>query len=251
MSDGRSESFRRSLVTHLGFDAAVAPIPASCGRNVLTRAFVVDIVSPMKARDVGVVALAAGLAGAGVIYLHERPPKRPDAAQVAAEVTCLDPGMFPGHFPPPAPQTFTPPEPGVVPEGFDPVAVVTCAGGSGRTYFAADGQQPAGTTEVVEEVHREGDLRELLTALSEHSDPQGWWIEAWFGKTRRPPSGHCTPGTTCPLLWLVDRDGRAIRPSIPLTRSGASKAEAHYAIARLPIVGSVQHSLNVPASSGR
>ncbi|QBJ97234.1 hypothetical protein ERC79_15750 [Rhodococcus sp. ABRD24] len=130
------------------------------------------------------------------------------------------------------------------------MAVVTCSGGSGRTYFGPDGQQPAGTAVVVEEVRREGDLRDLLTALSEHSDPQGWWIEAWFGKTRQPPSGHCISGTTCPLLWLVDRDGRAIRPSIPVDRSGADKADARHAIAHLPIVSRVEHSLDVPTASG-
>lgn len=216
------------------------------------RSPIVDIVGTMRVRDVGTGALAVGLAAAGVIYLHERSPNRPDAAQVAAEVTCLDPGMFPGHFPPPAPQTFTPPDLGTVPDGFVPVAVVTCGsvGDSSRTYFGPDGQRPAGTTEVVEEVRREGDLGDLLTALSERSDPQGWWIEAWFGKTHQPPSGHCTPGTTCPLLWLVDRDGRAVRPSIPVDRSGTHKVDAHYAIAGLPIVSRIEHRLDVPTVPG-
>ncbi|WP_156111983.1 hypothetical protein [Prescottella defluvii] len=200
----------------------------------------------MKARDLGLVALAVGAATAGAIQLHERQPDRPDPAQAVAEVTCLDPGMFPGHFPRPAPQSFEPPEPGTVPDDFDPVAVVTCGGGAGWTYFGADGQQPAGTTETVDEVRREGDLGDLLAALSEHSDPPGWWIEAWFGKTRRPPSDHCSPGTTCPMVWLVDRDGRAIRPSIPVDRSGAPKVDARYAIARLPVVSRVEHRLDVP-----
>lgn len=204
----------------------------------------------MKVRDVGILAVAAGIAAAGAIHLHERPPKRPDAAQVAAEVTCLDPGMFPGHFPPPAPQAFTPPEPGTVPESFDPVAVVTCGGGSSRTYFGTDERQPAGTAVVVEEMRREGELGELLTALSEPSEPRGWWIEAWFGKTRRRPSDHCIPGTTCPLLWLVDREGRAIRPSIPVDRSGADKVDARHAVERLPVVSRVEHRLDVPTSSG-
>ncbi|WP_137725878.1 hypothetical protein [Prescottella subtropica] len=90
----------------------------------------------------------------------------------------------------------------------------------------------------------------MLTTLSEQSDPQGWWIESWFGMTRRPPSGQCTPGTPCELLWLVDRDGRAVRPSIPLTRSGTPKADADYAIARLPVVSRVHHRLDVPVGSG-
>ncbi len=202
----------------------------------------------MKMRDVGIVVLAAGIATAGAIYLHERPPDRPDTAQVVPQVTCLDPGMFPGHFSPPLPQSFTPSRSGTVPDDFDPVAVVTCDFVSGRTYFGPDGQNPAGTALVVDEVRREGDLGELLGALSARSDPQAWGIEAWWGG--KPGRGltddRCTPGTACPLLWLVDRDGRAIRPSFPVTRSGIPKVDAHYAIARLPAVAHIEHRLDVP-----
>ncbi|WP_460972419.1 hypothetical protein [Prescottella soli] len=206
----------------------------------------------MKMRDIGIVALAGGIATAGAIYLHERPPDRPDAAQVVPQVTCLDPGMFPGHFSPPTPQSFTPPRSGTIPNGFDPVAVVTCDSVWGGTYFGPDGQNPAGTTEIVDEVRREGDLSELLTALSERSDPQAWGIEAWWGGKpgRGPTDDRCTPGTTCPLLWLVDRDGRAIRPSLPVTRSGAPKVDAHYAIVRLPVVSRIEHRLDVPTTTG-
>lgn len=213
---------------------------------------IVDIVDTMKVRDVGIVALAGGIATAGAIYLHERPPDRPDAAQVAPQVTCLEPGMFPSHFPPPSPQSFTPPRSGTVPDDFAPVAVVTCAFASGRTYFGADGQNPAGTAFVVDEVRREGDLGELLTALSAHSDPPAWGIEAWWGGKpgRGPTDDRCTPGKPCPLLWLVDRDGRAIRPSIPVDRSGTDKVDARYAIAHLPIVSRVEHRLDVPTTSG-
>ncbi|WP_147283533.1 hypothetical protein [Rhodococcus sp. AG1013] len=154
----------------------------------------------------------------------------------------------PGHFPPPTAQSFTPPEPGTVPDDFVPNAAVFCHGAGGRTYFGTDGQ-PAGDEVNVDEIRREGDLTDLLDALSERSDPQGWWIEAWYGKTRRALSTHCTPGTTCELLWLVDRDGRAIRPWIPLDRSGAPKSDAYYATSRLPIVERTPHQLNVPRST--
>lgn len=212
----------------------------------------VDIVDTMKMRDVGIVVLAASLTTAGLVYLHERPPDRPAAAQVVGEVTCLDPGMFPGHFPPPLPQSFTPPRSGTVPDGFHPVAVVTCDFASGRTYFGADGQNPAGEALVVNEVRREGDLGELLGAMAARSDPQAWGIEAWWGgKPGRGPTDYrCTPGTTCALLWLVDRDGRAIRPSIPVDRSGADKVDGRYAIARLPVVSRIEHRLDVPTTTG-
>ncbi|MDH6678510.1 hypothetical protein M2284_002713 [Rhodococcus sp. LBL1] len=204
----------------------------------------------MRRRAVGAVVLAAGLAAAGLVYLHERPADRPDAAQVVPQVTCLDPGMFPGHFPPPLSQSFTPPQSGTVPDGFDPVAVVTCDFLGGGTYFGPDGQNPAGETAIVDEVRREGDLGELLGALSERSDPQGWWIESWWGgKSGRGFTDRCTPGMTCPLLWLVDREGRAIRPWIPLDRSGEQKVDARYAIAGLPVVSHIEHRLDVPALS--
>ncbi len=204
----------------------------------------------MRRWDVGTVILVAGLAAAGLVYLHEQPPGRPDAAQVVPQVTCLDPGMFAGHFPPPLPQSFTPPQPGTVPDGFDPVTVVKCDSLGGGTYFGPDGQTPAGETAIVDEVRREGDLGELLTALSDRSDPQAWWIEAaWGGKSGRGFTDRCTPGATCPLLWLVDRDGRAIRPWIPLDRSGEQRLDAHYAIARFPVVDRTTHQLDVPSST--
>jgi hypothetical protein len=49
-------------------------------------------------------------------------------------------------------------------------------------------------------------------------------------------------------LWLVDRDGRAIRPWIPLDRSGEPKSGAHWAISSLPIVDQTPHQLNVPVA---
>ena len=172
----------------------------------------------MKMRDVGIVVLAASLAAAGLVYLHERPPDRPDAAQVAPQVTCLDPGMFPGHFPPPLPQSFTPPQPGTVPDDFDPVAVVKCDSLGGGTYFGPDGQNPAGTTVIVDEVRREGDLGELLGALSERSDPQAWGIEAWWG-------GKPGRGLTDPLhprhdmsAAVAGRPRRACDPPVDSTR---------------------------------
>lgn len=206
----------------------------------------------MNMWDVGIVALAGGITTAGAIYLHERPPDRPDAAQVAPQVTYLDPGMFPGHFPPPLPQGFTPPRSGMVPDGFDPVAVVTCDFTSGRTYFGADGQNPAGTAFVVDEVRREGDLGELLTALSAHSDPQAWEIEAWWGGKpgRGPTDDRCTPGTTCPLLWLstamVEPSARRFRSTDP----GRTKSMPATPSRHLPIVSRVEHKLDVPTTSG-
>ncbi|MCL2532624.1 MAG: hypothetical protein FWE39_00530 [Nocardiaceae bacterium] len=206
------------------------------------------IVVTMRGTYVGVGAALAVLAAAGMVYLHERPPERPASAQIVPHVTCLDPGMFPGRFPSPVSQTYSFPEPGTVPDGFDPVAVVVCTPVSSKTYFESDGQTPAGTSEVVNEERREGDFDGLLAALSERSDPQGWWIEAWAGRTHQPAT-HCAPGTACPLLWLVDHDGRAIRPWIPLDRSGRPKVAAHYAIAQLPFVGQIPHHLDVPAET--
>lgn len=204
--------------------------------------------SAKKAGRVAAGVLAAASAIVGAVYLHERPPPLPAAAQVVSEVTCLDPGMFPGRFPPDTAQSFTPPSPGAVPEDFAPVAVVVCDDAGGHTYFGEDGQ-PAGDHIIVDEVRREGDLTDLLAALSERSDPQSWGIEGWFGKTRQWTSTQCTPGMTCPLMWLVDSDGRAIRPSIPLERSGASKTDTHYAIAGLAVVERIRHQLDVPRSN--
>ncbi|RDI34031.1 hypothetical protein DEU38_102390 [Rhodococcus sp. AG1013] len=156
--------------------------------------------------------------------------------------------MFPGRFPPPTAQTFTPPSTGSVPDNVIPVAVVSCEPTFGRSRLDANGN-PVGTEVTVDEVRHAGDLTVLLSALSEDSDPQGWWIEAWFGKTRDYTGGaHCTPGIPCSMLWLVDADGRAIRPAIPKTRSGGPKPDAREAIARLTVVDRTSHGLFVPRS---
>lgn len=84
------------------------------------------------------------------------------------------------------------PEPGRVPDGFEPTEVAVCLLGE---------EDPTGLT-VIEE-RRTGELQPLLDALAEPSRPKSWF------------SG-CTASTApTPLIWLVDRTGAAILAALP------------------------------------
>ena len=207
----------------------------------------VDIVDTMKMRDVGIAVLAASLTTAGLVYLHERPPDRPAAAQVVRQVTCLDPGMFPGHFPPPVAAELHTASIRHGPRRFPPGGRRECDSLGGGTYFGADGQNPAGEAVIVDEVRREGDLGELLGAMAERSDPQvgdrgmvGWQTGPRIHRHAAPPARHvrCCGWST----EMVVRSARGFHSTVP-----ADKVDAHYAMpARLSSAASSTASMSPP-----
>lgn len=109
------------------------------------------------------------------------------------------------------------PEPMAVPSGFSPTSVVTCepdwAGGTAE-----------GTAAWVES-HREGSLETVLRAYGEVSEP-------------RDPSCHADQ-VIPPTVWLVDEQGKGMRPALPQTECGAYKLDAITAIEQLPVTESI------------
>ncbi|WP_250444805.1 hypothetical protein [Actinotalea sp. C106] len=145
-------------------------------------------------------ALATGAALVGLSACGPGPAAPPPSAEIGATADCLADdvvhtllGRVPDGPPRPAP------EPGTVPEDFVPVHVVECSLGPGEVRVL----EPETSTIRVQEITRGGDLTSLLAALDR-------------------PSREADPGQACPAvailvpeLYLVDRDGRAVRPVWP------------------------------------
>ncbi len=144
---------------------------------------------------VGAAGVALSLVLIGCASVPLGPPPERNVALVSDSMACADPMLG----------TPTPGS-GLVPEGFEPVAVLECV--TGATREDADGVLSG--TEVV---RYEGDLSEFLTAMAAPSDP----------------------GTAlaCPAImygireiWATDAAGRFVLLSFPATACGAPKEDA-------------------------
>lgn len=199
---------------------------------------------PVRNRTVVLCVLVAALALAAVGWAHERRPEPPEAAQIVPQLPpCPAPGDFPG-----APARDLP-EAGSIPAGFVPVAIWTCSMGPGSTILDAPAPNgsPVGTVYTVGETRSSGDLTDLIAALSHRSQPQRWPIEAWWGAETPPWRPNCPWGYECnSTFWLVDRDGRAIRPAIPTQRSGAPDPAVGRAVAQLKVETIASHDFDCP-----
>ncbi|WP_143024941.1 hypothetical protein [Microbacterium sp. cf332] len=117
----------------------------------------------------------------------------------------------PGLIPDPLPGA------GLVPEDFDAVAVVECAGGVTR-------EDADGVIAGAEVVRYEGDLTEFLDAMGAPSDPGPAAVCSAVAYGFRP-------------LWATDAAGRFVPLSFPLTACGGPKEEeALAALARLDVI---------------
>ncbi|MFS0714253.1 hypothetical protein ABC195_10235 [Microbacterium sp. 2P01SA-2] len=157
-------------------------------------------------------ALATGAAGAAVVLslagcasIPLGPPPVREVATVAETMSCPDPMLNPLSGA------------GLVPDGFEVVAVLECA--NGVTREDADGVI-AGN-----EVRRyEGDLTEFLDAMAAPSDPG--------------PAAVCPAvGYAFRAIWATDAAGRFVPLSFPSTACGGPKEdEPLAALARLEVV---------------
>lgn len=113
------------------------------------------------------------------------------------------------------------PEPGTVPTGFVPVAVILC---DVRVVLRAPGgADTSSTLAATPPPHQTltGDLGPLLAALARPSDPV--------------PAGAACPAMAQipPLIFLVDAGGRAVRPAWPRDACGFVQRGAHDALQTL------------------
>ncbi|MRG58859.1 hypothetical protein GE115_03085 [Agromyces sp. CFH 90414] len=165
----------------------------------------------------GVLA-AIALAGCASLFPASPAPDGPDAVPTTA-IDCRTEGtwMLPEESETPDPSI---PEPGRVPEGFEPVAALRCSFESGPS--TEDDATEGGPVIQVERF--EGDLAPLLAALAEPDDAV-------------PADIACTADMELvPPLWLEASDGSLIPVHYPRDACGKTKAGVHDALAGLEVV---------------
>lgn len=179
------------------------------------------------AGSVLLLSALTGCAGSGAPGASGGDPARPDAERVAA-VDCLAPGLR--HFsdfgiPEPTDGDHAPaPDAGGVPADFVPAEAVLCAG-------AFDADIDGVSWLAISETRYEGDLTDLVAALSVADDPQS--------------TGACTMDyEMVPELWVVDEAGDAIRAAWPLDGCRKTKPEVREALAALPVVEEKMHPIS-------
>lgn len=120
------------------------------------------------------------------------------------------------------------PDPMPIPDGFEPVRVVTCEG-AWNDGTEADVVEHAVTW--VEE-HREGDMTAVLAGYRLPSAPP-------------PEERTCLiDQMTPPIVWLVDENGLGMRPpGLPTGECGAFKWDAITAIRALPVTERIEHRI--------
>ncbi|MEE2570119.1 hypothetical protein V1638_12030 [Pseudarthrobacter sp. J64] len=149
-----------------------------------------------------------------------------DPAEIVAGYDCLAPNLGGWLFPPdpsssPDPLHPDAPEPGRVPAGLVPTTAVRCD-------LMASIDDAEGRWTGVTAVTLEGDLTEVLSALSEPDD--GLW------------PGPCTADAEfVPPLWLIDATGRAINAHYPRNGCGKTKPGVRKALAGLKVGGVATH----------
>lgn len=160
------------------------------------------IVRPL-ALAVMVSAIALGAYAAGLLDVHGPGPARL-TAEIVPTAVCDIPYDLVGVAVPPAellPQSSA--RRGTVPDDFVPVAALTCDPNSGRTLSV--------DMIVTASAHRwEGDFSAAIPKLNAPSEG------------RRLLQGSCPVASLVrlPDLWLVDADGRGLRPSYPVDDCG-------------------------------
>ncbi|MGC0367100.1 hypothetical protein ABH922_005152 [Rhodococcus sp. 27YEA15] len=169
-----------------------------------------------------VVLLCAGVAAVYFTVESRTLPSPPDAI-ATRDITCEAPNVLGAITTDPVreiPGIPPAPEAGAVPEDFTPVRVVTCSESA-----EVEGNDPL--SRRVDETVRDGDLSEIMAALSQPSRPKSpfSWSDCNFSLGRQP------------VVWLVDAQGNGIRPAIPSDRScGMPSAAPLAAIYDLPVV---------------
>ncbi len=109
---------------------------------------------------------------------------------------------------------------GRIPDGFEPVEVWVCDPLLALEPPVDGNGEPVGEPVSTEPRRLEGDLAPLIAAFGEQNDP--------------PWPGPCTAiGVIVPDVWLVDAEGRAIRPAYPSTGCGIPKEGVSEALSLL------------------
>lgn len=178
---------------------------------------------------VGLVALVAGCGTSGDTDDASAPAQLPTIPGLV-EPTCLAANLlgFSGLT-----QTAPPvPDPMPIPDGFEPVRVVTCEGAWNN---GTDAEVVDHTVTWVEE-HREGDMTAVMAGYRLPSEP----LE----------EQHCyIDQVTPPIVWLVDENGLGMRPPwLPTGECGAFKWDAITAIRALPVTERIEHQIPLSQS---
>ncbi|NKR42445.1 hypothetical protein GS503_16750 [Rhodococcus hoagii] len=181
------------------------------------------------------VGLAAGCGSSGSTDVSTAATTpRPDIPGLV-EPTCLAGNLLGFSDLPQAGPSV--PDPMPIPDGFEPVGVVTCEG-------AWDNGTETGVVDHavtwVEE-HREGDMTAALAGYRLPSEPP-------------PDELTClTDQPTPPIVWLVDENGLGMRPPwLPTGECGAFKWDAITAIHALPVTERIEHRITLsPAMAAR
>lgn len=109
---------------------------------------------------------------------------------------------------------------GRIPAGFEPVEVWVCDPLLELSSPTDSDGRPTEPIASTEPQRLEGDLGPLVAAFAESNDPR--WL------------GACSAiGVIVPDVWLVDAEGRAVRPAYPSTGCGIPKPGVGEALALL------------------
>lgn len=172
-----------------------------------------------------VTALVSGSCG----YFWRGPPPVRLVAQVVEEANCAIPSSLIGHSALPIARAYEPsPLPGAIPDGFEPVAAITCDPWHSSTVG------PDLTVTFYE--HRwTGDFTEVVKNL------------------KRPSEGQRLDQDTCPVaslaalpdLWLINSDGLAMRPSYPVDECNFAWIRGLRDVERLDEVATIEHRVQL------
>lgn len=151
-------------------------------------------------------------------------PDRPVARVVAADsLECRPPYPF-------SPPTGTPTA--IVPDGFEPVRAVTC-----DPFVQED--VAADRTVGYSERRWEGDFDRVVALLNRSSEHSTWF------------PGGCSDTYSLAQLdefWLIDKDGRAVRPGYPTDYCGLPKVDGLAELQQLNPVGSTEYRISLSDS---
>lgn len=204
------------------------PVPSGFWSMVLVSS--IDLVDPRYCGVVRigrwivavVVLICAGIVAVYFTVESRTLPSPPDAI-ATHDVTCEAPNILGAIMTDPIREVLgiqPAPDAGAVPKDFAPVQVVTCS-------ESTDVEDDDPLSRAVDETVRDGDLSELMAALSQPSRPKSPFSrsECNFSLARQP------------VVWLVDAQGYGVRPAVPSDRScGMPSAAPFAAIHELPVV---------------
>jgi hypothetical protein len=132
---------------------------------------------------------------------------------------------------------------GAVPSGFEPVRALECADPSSAQVAALTdeqyvGRMPAYTPEQLELLGDDAATEATAVAI-EHVGDLGPLLEE-LHRLARLDVATCTPAAPRREVWLVDADGRAIRPTWPAAPCTGGTARADVLLDGLPTSGAIE-----------